>query len=73
MSRSKILSSIINDLIKADTSEENRDKFKKAITDDDLIITSSNKLKSHLIDSYKKITVIEDPIEIEIQILVAGK
>jgi len=43
------------------------DFYKKAIKDDDLIITSSNKLKSHLIDSYKKITVIEDPIEIEIQ------
>ena len=43
------------------------DFFKKAIRSHDHIITSSNKLKSHLIDSYKKITVIEDPIEINLQ------
>ena len=43
------------------------DFFKKAIRSHDHIITSSNKLKSHLIGSYKKITVIEDPIEINLQ------
>ena len=41
--------------------------YKEVLRDDDSIITSSNKLKIHLLNKFKKITVIEDPIEIEIQ------
>ena len=43
------------------------DFYKKTIRSHDYIIASSNKLKSHLIASYKKITIIEDPIEIDLQ------
>jgi len=49
------------------------DFYKKAILSHDHIITSSNKLKSHLIDSYKKITVIEDPIEIDLKKITRNK
>lgn len=40
--------------------------YNKAIKENDHIITSSNKLKNYL-KNFKNITVIEDPIEIEIQ------
>ena len=49
------------------------DFYKKAIGIHDHIVTSSNKLKSHLIDNYKKITVIEDPIEIDLQKIIRKK
>ena len=41
--------------------------YNASINKDDSIITSSKKLKTHLADKFKKVTVIEDPIEIEIQ------
>ena len=41
--------------------------YKETLREDDSIITSSNKLKIHLQNKFKKISVIEDPIEIEIQ------
>ena len=47
--------------------------YKKAIRSHDHIVTSSNKLKSHLIDSYKNIIVIEDPIEIDLQKITRNK
>jgi len=41
--------------------------YKQALNSDDHIITSSEKLKNHLSSNFKNITIIEDPIEIEIQ------
>ncbi|QZP17602.1 hypothetical protein K6112_06155 [Methylophilales bacterium] len=41
--------------------------YNEAIKKDDSIITSSKKLKTHLTHKFKNVTVIEDPIEIEIQ------
>ena len=43
-------------------------KFYRAVLkENDQIITSSETLKSHLISKFKNISIIEDPIEIEIQ------
>jgi len=41
--------------------------YRASLKPTDQIITSSEKLKNHLIVNYKNITIIEDPIEIEIQ------
>ncbi|MBT6014858.1 MAG: hypothetical protein HOG84_02870 [Nitrosomonadales bacterium] len=41
--------------------------YNQAINENDSIITSSNKQKTNLLPKYKNTTVIEDPIEIEIQ------
>jgi len=41
--------------------------YKKALQPDDHIITSSRKLKNLLLPKYKNLSIIEDPIEIEIQ------
>ena len=41
--------------------------YRASLNQHDQIITSSEKLKSHLSSNFKNITVIEDPIEIEIQ------
>ena len=41
--------------------------YRETLKSDDQIITSSEKLKNHLNPNYKNITIIEDPIEIEIQ------
>jgi len=43
-------------------------KFYRAVLkENDQIITSSETLKSHLISKFKNVSIIEDPIEIEIQ------
>ena len=41
--------------------------YKEALNIDDSIITSSQKLKKHLDDKFKNISIIEDPIENQIQ------
>ena len=41
--------------------------YRAALKSNDQIITSSEKLKNHLSPNFKNITIIEDPIEIEIQ------
>jgi len=41
--------------------------YRASIKPNDQIITSSEKLKNYLTSDYKKVTIIEDPIEIEIQ------
>lgn len=41
--------------------------YRASLNPNDQIITSSEKLKSHLNSNFKNITIIEDPIEIEIQ------
>jgi hypothetical protein len=41
--------------------------YRASLKPTDQIITSSKILKNHLISNYKNITIIEDPIEVEIQ------
>jgi len=41
--------------------------YRASLKPNDQIITSSEKLKNHLAADYKNITIIEDPIEIDIQ------
>jgi len=41
--------------------------YRKSLKPNDQIITSSEKLKNYLTADYKNVTIIEDPIEIEIQ------
>ena len=41
--------------------------YRASLKPNDQIITSSEKLKNHLLTDYKNITIIEDPIEIDIQ------
>ena len=41
--------------------------YRASLNSNDQIITSSEKLKSHLNSNFKNITIIEDPIEIQIQ------
>jgi hypothetical protein len=55
----KILSSIINDLIKADTSEENRDKFKKGIKTG---LSSLVRLSANVVGGDKASSIVEELI-----------